>query len=83
MAVGRAVTAAYCCEICSTPDPHWTIMRTGDVATSWACDGHLAVVCERFQCDDEVTELTVRDSRKTREWAAIGRALDKIAEANP
>ncbi len=68
-----------CCEVCDTTGPHWTITRTGDVVTTWACDAHLAVVCERLQRDFEVTELTVRDSRKAREWAAIGRALDKIA----
>jgi len=67
------------CEVCDAADPHWTIMRTGDVVTSWACDEHLAAVCERLQRDSEVTELTVRDSRKAREWAAISQALNKIA----
>lgn len=68
-----------CCEVCDAADPHWTIMRTGDVVTSWACDDHLGMVCERLQRDFEVTELTVRHSPKAREWAAIGKALDKIA----
>jgi hypothetical protein len=54
-------------------------MRTGDVVTTWACDVHLATVCEQLQRHDEITELTVRDSRKAREWAAIGRSLDRIA----
>ena len=62
---------AYCCEICDGTDPHWTIMRRGDVVTSWACDEHLATVCERLQRDFEVTELIVRDSRKARGQAAI------------
>lgn len=56
-------------------------MRTGDVVTTWARDDHLAVICERLQRGDEITELTVRDSRKAREWAGIGKALDKIAKA--
>lgn len=56
-------------------------MRTGDAVVSWACDAHLAVVCDRLQRDFEITELTVRDSRKVREWVAIGKALDKIAGA--
>ena len=73
------MSLAYCCEVCDAADPHWTIMRTGDVATSWACDDHLAVVCERLQRDFEVTELTIRDSRKAREWAAIGKSLDRTA----
>ena len=58
------------CEICDGADPRWIIMRTGDVVISWACDSHLAPVCDRLQRDFEVTELTVRDSRKAREWAA-------------
>ena len=58
---------AYCCEVCDGTNPHWTIMRRGDVVTSWACDDHLAAVCERLQRDFEVTELIVRDSRKARE----------------
>ena len=70
-----------CCEVCDAADPAWTIMRTGDVVISWACDDHLAIVCGRLQRDDEVTELTVRHSRKAREWVAIGKALDEIAGA--
>ena len=65
---------ACCCEVCDVTDPHWTIMRRGDVVTSWACDDHLAVVCGRLQRDFEVTELIVRDSRKARERAAAARA---------
>ena len=63
------MSLAYCCEVDDTPDPHWTIMRRGDVVVSWACDAHLAIVCERLQRDFEVTELIVRDSRKARKWA--------------
>jgi hypothetical protein len=75
------VSRYLCCEVDDTTDPHWRIMRRGDVVVSWACDEHLAVVCERLQRDSEVTELIVTDSRKTREWVAIGKALDKIAGA--
>ena len=64
------MSLACCCEICDAANPHWTIMRRGDVVTSWACDEHLAEVCERLQRDFEVTELIVRDSRKARQWAA-------------
>ncbi len=63
------MSLAYCCEICDAADPHWTIMRRGDVVVSWACDDHLAIVCERLQRDFEVTELIVRDSRKARKRA--------------
>jgi hypothetical protein len=55
-------------------------MRTGDVALSWACDAHLAQVCEGMQRDSEVTELTVTDGRKMREWAQIRDSLAAIAE---
>jgi hypothetical protein len=74
---------AYCCEVCDGTDPHWTIMRRGDVVTSWACDDHLAVVCERLQRDFEVTELIVRDSRKAREWAAAARIDHEPATPAP
>lgn len=71
------MSLAYCCEVCDAADPHWTIMRRGDVVVSWACNSHLATVCERLQRVFEVTELIVRDSRKAREWAA--RADSRIA----
>jgi hypothetical protein len=64
---------AYCCEVCDVTDPHWHIMRRGDVVVSWACDAHLSRVCERLQRDREVTELTVTDSRKARERAETAR----------
>lgn len=66
------MSLAYCCEVCDTTDPHWTMMRRGDVVVSWACDSHLATVCERLQRDFEVTELIVTDRRKAREQAAAG-----------
>lgn len=69
---------AYCCEVCDGTDPHWMIMRRGDVVTSWACDSHLAAVCERLQRDFEVTELIVRDSRKARERAAAGQIPERL-----
>lgn len=67
---------ACCCEICDGTDPHWHIMRRGDVVVSWACDDHLSTVCERLQRDREVTELIVSDSRKARERAAADRHMD-------
>lgn len=69
-----------CCEACDGTDPHWILERRGDVVVSWACDGHLARVAEGMQRDSEVTELIVCDYRKACEWAAISRALGKIAE---
>jgi hypothetical protein len=63
---------AYCCEVCDATDPHWYIMRRGDVVISWACDPHLAEVCTRLQRDREVTELIVTDSRKNRARLAAG-----------
>ena len=60
---------AYCCEVCDNADPHWYIMRRGDVVVSWACDSHLSEVCERLQRDREVTTLLVTDYRKAREQA--------------
>lgn len=72
---------AYCCEVCDGDAPHWTVERWGDAVVSWACDAHLSEVCERLQRDHEVTKLSVRDSRKAREWAGITRSLDATAEA--
>lgn len=60
---------AYCCEVCDNADPHWHLMRRGDVVVSWACDSHLSEVCERLQRDHEVTTLLVTDYRKAREQA--------------
>lgn len=75
---------AYCCEICAAADPHWMITRKGDVVTSWACDLHLATVCERLQRDFEVSELVLIHFRKAREWSDIDRTLRGIAkEAQP
>lgn len=71
---------AGCCEVCDERDPHWTVTRIGDVVTSWACDGHLGQVCGRLQRDHEVTELVVKDYRKACEWAAIRRALNRLAD---
>lgn len=68
-----------CCETCDDRDPHWEIVRIGDVVVSWACDAHLSDVCERLQRDSEVARLTVEDFRKRREWAQIGRTLNEIA----
>lgn len=68
------------CETCDDPDPHWEIVRIGDVIVTWACDGHLAAACERLQRDSEVTRLTVEDYRKRKEWAGISRSLSEIAK---
>jgi hypothetical protein len=72
------MTRAYCCEVCDVTGPHWTVERWGDAVVTWACDTHLAEVCERLQRDHEVTKLSVIDARKAREWAEIGRALDAV-----
>jgi hypothetical protein len=74
------VSLANCCEVCDDADPHWNVTRVGDVVTTWACDAHLAQAVGGLQRDHEVTELVVRDFRKEREWAGIGRALDRIAD---
>ena len=74
------LSRAYCCEVCDDPDPRWNLTRLGDVVTTWACDGHLAIAAAGLQRDHEVTELVVTDARKAREWAGIGRALNSIAD---
>lgn len=73
------MSRAYCCEACDIAGPHWVIERWGDAVVTWACDTHLAEVCERLQRDREVTKLSVKDARKLQEWADITRSLDKIA----
>lgn len=70
-----------CCEVCDERDPHWVVVRVGDVVVTWACDGHIAQIMAGLQRDHEVTELSVRDARKAREWAGISRALNRIADA--
>lgn len=74
------MSRAFCCEACDNPDPRWNLTRRGDVVTTWACDSHLAAAAAGLQRDSEVTEIVVTDTRKAREWAGIGRALNKIAE---
>lgn len=74
------MSRAYCCEVCDDADPHWNLTRRGDVVTSWACDADLAAVADRMQRDHEVTKLVVRDTRKARGWAGIGRALGEHPE---
>ncbi len=73
------MSRAYCCEVCGIAGPHWVIMRIGDVVVTWACDTHLAEVCEELQRDFEVTELVVRHAQKAREWAEIGKSLEQTA----
>ena len=36
-----------CCETCDDKDPHWEIVRIGDVVVTWACDDHLATQNDR------------------------------------
>lgn len=50
---------AYHCEECDQQDPAWRITRVGDVVTTWACNDHLWLACERLQRDWEETKLTV------------------------
>lgn len=75
------MSRAYCCEVCEDADPHWVVERHGDAVVTWACDADLAEVCGTLQRDREVTRLSVTDARKAREWAAIGRALNAIADS--
>jgi hypothetical protein len=67
---------AFCCATCAGTEPHWRIERSGDAVVSWACDAHLAAVCDGMQRDFEISQLVVTDSRKRREWAGIASALD-------
>lgn len=73
------MSKAYCCEICDAADPHWVIERRGDAVITWSCDDDLSAVVAGLQRDHEVTAVIVADSRKAREWAGIGRALERIA----
>jgi hypothetical protein len=67
------VSVASRCEICSAREPHWTVLRRGDVAVTWACDEHLAVACGNLQRDFEVTELVVTDYPRACERAGPSR----------
>jgi hypothetical protein len=57
------MSKAFLCEVCEAI-PHWRIQRTGDVATTWACDEHLAGACDDLQRDGEITNLTIWDAHK-------------------
>jgi len=70
----------FCCEVCDDPKPQWRLDRRGDAVVSWACDGHLSVVCHRLQRYWEITEIVVSSSAKRREWAAITKTLDQVAD---
>ena len=72
------MSLAFRCEVCDA-DPHWRIIRVGDVVISWSCDAHLATICDRLQRDFELTQLAIWDSRKMRACAEIGKSLDSIA----
>lgn len=70
------MSKSFCCEVCSGTNPKWTIVRRGDVVVSWACDMHLAIVCERLQRDFEVTELVITNLQaKAVEVAEINRRI--------
>ncbi len=62
---------AFCCWICDSDQPTWTITRNGDVATTWACPEHLHAACDAFQRDAEITELVITHFAKAREWREI------------
>ena len=64
----------YRCEVCDS-EPMWTVMRFGDVVTSWACAEHLSQVCDGLQRDFEVTELKLTLTAKSREWAELRKLL--------
>lgn len=72
------MNAAYCCEICGGSNPHWYLMRRGDVAVSWACDDHLVNVINAMQRPNEVTHIAVSKSKDRAEAQA---ALDKLERA--
>jgi hypothetical protein len=62
------MSGLYCCEVCGL-DPHWEIVRRGDVVVTWACDEHLTAACDGLQREFEVTTLLVEDFRRLREGA--------------
>lgn len=68
------------CEVCDG-DPVWTLVRRGDVVTSWACEDDFSAVAQRLQRDWEITELVVTNHVKAAEWAQLGHTLNRIAEA--
>lgn len=68
---------AFKCGECDG-EPAWRITRIGDVATTWACDEHLAHECHRMQRDWEVTELRIESQPKLREVAEINKRLREI-----
>lgn len=73
---------AFRCGECDG-DPAWRITRIGDVATTWACDEHLAHECHRFQRPWEITKLSIESSPKLDEVAEINQTLQAIADEEP
>jgi len=72
------VSNAYRCEVCDA-EPLWTIVRVGDVVSTWACGEHMSDICLRLQRDREITKLLVWHAPKAHEWAEIGRSLAAVA----
>lgn len=75
------MSRAYCCRICSGANPHWYLMRRGDVEISWACDDHLVNVLNVMQRPNEVTHIAVSDYRKSKARAEAQAALDRLERA--
>jgi hypothetical protein len=73
------MSLAFRCDVCDG-NPVWTLVRVGDVVTSWACDRDLPEVLMRLQRDYEVTQITVTLHAKAAEWADLDRSLRRIAE---
>lgn len=40
---------AHCCVVCKSAAPKWTLVRIGDVATAWACSGHIDAILDMMQ----------------------------------
>lgn len=70
---------AFRCEVCDDT-PSWRLTRIGDAVVSWACNGHLALVCHRLQRDWEITELVVTSFSKSKEWREIAESLKAVAD---
>ncbi len=56
----------------------WTIARKGDAAISWSCSDHFSTVALHMQRDHEITELVVKHTSKSLEWAEINASLRDV-----
>jgi hypothetical protein len=58
------MAAAYRCEACESI-PDWDLERYGDAVASWACHAHLPGVLRDLQRKFEITEISVKPSRRS------------------